>query len=41
MQTHGAEMSEARAEALVPKHYYDDQGADRWEDLVQLSEVTR
>lgn len=39
MQTHRTEMSEAQAEALIPKHYNGDQGADQWKDLVQLSEV--
>lgn len=39
MQTHRTELSEDQTEELTPKHYYGDQGADQWKDLVQLSEV--
>lgn len=36
MQTQRTEMSiaQTQTEALIPKHYYGDQGADQWKDLV-------
>ncbi len=42
MQTRRTEMSDAQAEALIPKHYkYNaDQGADRWKDLVRHKTTT-